>query len=110
MDQELSRAAKKLADLKKQTVKNKKATERKKKAYGLALENEAFQDVYSKLEASIERWDRLAKEGVGIKIGTDAEQYRLTNEERISAMDKAEALKEFKVLIDGLLPLDTANA
>lgn len=108
MDQELSRAAKKLADLKKQTVKNKKLTERKKKAYGLALENEAFQDVYSKLEASIERWDRLAKEGVGVKFGDNGKpvDYTMTNEQRISAMDKAEALKEFKVLIDGLLPID----
>lgn len=105
MDEELSRAAKKLADLKKQTVKNKKLTERKKKAYALALENEAFKDVLEKLEFSIDRWDRLAKEGIGVKLGTDGEQYRLTNEERISAMDKAEALKEFKVLIDGLLPI-----
>ncbi len=59
-----------------------------------------------KLAMLIDRWDRLAKEGVGIKIGSE-EEYRLSNEERISAMDKSEALKEYQVLIKAMLPPDS---
>lgn len=103
-DPELSRAASKIASHKKQVDLLRKETERKKAAYAKKEGDIVFKDMLKKLDLLITRWERLGNEGIGIKMGTDGEEYRLSSEERMSALDKSEGLKEYRKTIELMLP------